>query len=108
MEISRITPENNEEEPSVATNGLTRKRVMTIALISPQATPAAIPMAKPSSTPWWVLIIAAAVPETAKIAPTERSKPPPMMTSVIPTAMIPSGAFWLSSSLMLSQERKPE
>ncbi len=42
-EISKMTPEKSEDEPSVATNGLTRKRVITIALIRPQTTPAAIP-----------------------------------------------------------------
>jgi hypothetical protein len=47
-------------------------------------------------------IHAEATEPTAKIAPTERSNPPAMMTSVIADAMIASGAFWLR---MLSRFR---
>ena len=38
--------------------------------------------------------LAAMIPATAKIAPTERSNPPAMMTSVAAQAMIPTGAHW--------------
>ena len=40
------------------------------------------------------------MPAKAKMAPAERSKPPAMITRVIPQAMIPIGADW---SRMLSR-----
>ncbi len=40
---------------------------------------------------------AAITPVSAKIAPTERSNPPAMSTSVPPQAMIPHSEFWSST-----------
>jgi hypothetical protein len=51
-------------------------------------------------------ILAAVMPAKLEIAPTERSKPPAMKTSVPPAAMIPIGAVWKARFLMLSHVRK--
>jgi hypothetical protein len=47
------------------------------------------------------------VPPSAYVAPTERSKPPLMITKVIPTAMMPTAEFCERMSVMFPQSRKP-
>ena len=49
--------------------------------------------------------LAAMIPEKPEIAPTDRSKPPAMKTSVPPTAMIPTGAVWNARFFMFCQVR---
>ena len=43
--------------------------------------------------------------ENAEIAPTERSNPPAMKTSVPPQAMIPTGAAWKARLFMFAAVR---
>ncbi len=67
---------------------------MIAPLIRPTSNPMAIAAAKASGrgTPW-VTSQPAAMPEAAMVEPTDRSKPPEMMTMVSPTATIPTMAM---------------
>src|SRR6266699_1419841 len=73
--------------PSVVMNGLTPSLAMMRPLARPTAAPAAIPASTPAAIPNFTIVIAAIHPAKAAVEPTERSKPPPTMTKVMPMAI---------------------
>jgi hypothetical protein len=93
---------------SVAMNAFTRPSVISKPLPSPNASPTSAPRMSAPQRPMPVSLnaFAAAIPANAEIAPTDRSNPPAMKTSVPPAAMIPTGAVWNARFFMLSQDRK--
>ena len=68
-----------------------------LAIIRPFANPITVPAATPVNNPNAGVVafatMAATMPLTAKVAETERSNPPAMITKVMPQAMIPMPAF---------------
>ena len=60
-------------------------------MITPFANPTTIPVATPATTPATkpncTIAMAAMQPARATVDPTERSKPPPMITNVMPMAI---------------------
>src|SRR5215831_3003164 len=85
--IRNTTPRTSTMVPSVVMNGLTSRNAMTRPLASPTAAPAAIPASTPAAMPACSITIAATQPASAAVEPTERSKPPPMITKVMPRAI---------------------
>ncbi len=51
--------------------------------------------------------LAYATEDAAKIAATDRSKPPPMITNVMPSATIPTGVTCAIMSFTFAGARKP-
>ena len=76
--------------PRVAINGCRRRRTIKSALISPTSPPARMPTSTAIGVgnPQAVSASAATSPAQAIIEPTERSMPPVIITSVIPSALI--------------------
>ena len=68
-------------------NGLTPSLAMTSPLTRPTAAPARIPAAIPAAMPKCTITMAATQPASATVEPTDRSKPPPTITNVMPSAM---------------------
>src|SRR5215510_5118233 len=81
------TPRTSTMVPSVVMKGLTLRNAMMSPLASPTAAPARIPAATPAAIPASSMTMAATQPASATVEPTERSKPPPTMTKVMPMAM---------------------
>ena len=80
-------PRTSTMVPSVVMNGLTLRNAITRPLASPTAAPAAIPAATPAAIPASSMTMAATQPDSAAVEPTDRSKPPPTMTKVMPMAI---------------------
>src|SRR4051812_40197842 len=80
-------PRTSTMVPSVVMNGLTLRNAITRPFASPTAAPAAIPATTPAAIPASSITMAAMHPDSAAVEPTERSKPPPTMTKVMPMAM---------------------
>ena len=80
-------PRTSTMVPSVVMNGLTPSLAMIRPLARPTAAPAAMPASTPAAMPNFTITIAATQPASATVEPTERSKPPPMMTKVMPMAI---------------------
>ena len=91
-ERTRAKPRIMKLDARVPTNELIRPTVVRSPLPTPSARPTASAARNPSVGELVFASLAAMIPATAKIAPTERSKPPAMMTSVAAQAMIPTGA----------------
>ena len=81
-------------------NGATFSRVMSVPLVSPVRAPANIAMtiaaAGPPPAPPLLSTSATTTDVIATIEPTERSMPPRMMTSVMPSAAVPTMAVCLA------------
>jgi hypothetical protein len=96
------------EVASVAMKAFTRPSVIRSPLPTPKPRPTRAPRIseaqRPSPVP--LKIFAAMIPVNADVAPTDRSKPPAMKTSVPPAAMIPTGAVWNARFFMLSHVKK--
>jgi hypothetical protein len=90
---------------SVAMKGLMRPAVVIRPLTTPNPSPTSTPSVSASPASMCAADRAATTPAMEKIAPTERSKPPAMKTSVEPTAMMPTPAFWSRMLKRLSQVR---
>ena len=88
-------PRNTRLEARVARNEWTRKATIMHPFRVPRTSPTMGPRTRPVSGSTLTASHAAVTAATPKIAPVERSKPPPMMTRVRALAMIASGAFWL-------------
>ncbi len=89
---------------SVVINDCNRSLVETTPLMSPAAVPIARTVSNVSGTPksYCIIVTADATAQRASTAPTERSIPPVMMTSVIPIAMMP---FSEAKRIMFSRFR---
>ena len=85
--MRNTTPRTSTMVPSVVMNGLTLRNAITRPLASPTAAPAAIPAATPAAMPASSITMAATQPDSAAVEPTDRSKPPPTMTKVMPMAI---------------------
>src|SRR5262245_15464587 len=85
--MRKTTPRTRTMVPSVVMNGLTLRKAMTTPLASPTAAPAMMPAATPAAIPASSMTMLAMQPESAAVEPTERSKPPPTITKVIPMAI---------------------
>jgi hypothetical protein len=73
--------------PSVVMNGLTPSLAMIRPLARPTTAPAPMPATTPATRPAFTMTMAATHPDRAAVEPTDRSKPPPMITNVIPMAI---------------------
>src|SRR5262249_36159160 len=85
--MRKTTPRTSTMVPSVVMKGLTLRKAMTSPLASPTATPAMIPAITPAAIPASSMTMLAMQPDSAAVEPTERSKPPPTMTNVMPMAI---------------------
>src|SRR6266540_2337431 len=85
--MRKTTPRTRTMVPSVVMNGLTLRNPMTRPLASPTAAPAMMPAATPAAIPASSITMLAMQPESAAVEPTERSKPPPTITKVMPMAI---------------------
>ncbi len=85
--MRKTTPRTRTMVPSVVMKGLTLRNAMTRPLASPTAAPAMIPAATPAAIPASSMTMLAIQPDSAAVDPTERSKPPPTMTNVMPMAI---------------------
>jgi len=85
--MRKTTPRTRTMVPSVVMKGLTLRNAMTRPLASPTAAPATIPAATPAAIPASSMTMLAMQPDSAAVEPTERSKPPPTMTNVMPMAI---------------------
>ena len=85
--IKNTTPRTRTIEPSVVMKGLTWRNAITSPFPSPTSAPAAIPARLPAAIPACSMTMLAMQPESAAVEPTERSKPPPTITNVIPIAI---------------------
>src|SRR5262245_59612829 len=104
--IRNTTPRTSTMVPRVVMKGLTLSQAMVTPLTRPTSAPAAIPAATPAAIPASSITMLATQPDSAAVEPTERSKPPPMITKVMPraiTAMIEDCTRML---VRLSGERK--
>ena len=79
---------------------------MTRPLASPTAAPATIPAATPAAIPASSITMLATQPASAAVEPTERSKPPPTITKVMPMAMTAMIEDCTRMLVRLSGERK--
>ena len=94
------------EVASVAMNGVTRPRSQqAVADAEAEADERAEDQRRPHADTGGVKV-GGDDPREPEIAPTERSKPPPMKTSVPPQAMIPTGAVWNARFFMFAGVRK--
>ena len=104
--MRNTTPRTSTMVPSVVMNGLTLSQAMVTPLTRPTSAPAAMPAATPAAMPASSITMLATQPDSAAVEPTERSKPPPTITKVMPmaiTAMIEDCTRML---VRLSGERK--
>src|SRR6266480_2112694 len=85
--MRKTTPRTRTMVPSVVMKGLTLRNAMTRPLASPTAAPAMTPATTPAAMPASSMTMLATQPESAAVEPTERSKPPPTMTKVMPMAI---------------------
>src|SRR5262245_60874343 len=104
--MRKTTPRTSTIVPSVVVKGLTFRNAMISPLASPTAAPAAIPAMTPAAIPASSITIAATQPASAAVEPTERSKPPPTMTKVMPMAMTAMIEDCTRMLVRLSGERK--
>src|SRR5688500_16422729 len=104
--IQRPTPRPMYRVASVATNGISRKRVTSMELTTPPARPLAsiTPADRPSGHPASAKCPARPAPMNIK-APTERSTPPVRSTNVMPTATTTVGAAWPTICAAFSRVR---
>ena len=89
LEMISVMPRIMPSVPSVTMNGLIFSRVVRKPLASPQARPVSTPTATPAgmAAPRSMAMVPIS-PPMARMAPTERSMPPAMITSVMPSAMM--------------------
>src|SRR5262249_34754620 len=85
--MRKTMPRTSTIVPSVVMKGLTLRNAMTRPFASPTAAPALIPAATPAAIPASSMTMLAMQPDSAAVEPTERSKPPPTMTNVMPMAI---------------------
>src|SRR5919201_1026919 len=85
--MRKTTPRTRTMVPSVVMNGLTLRKAMTRPLARPTAAPAMMPAVTPAAIPASSITMLAMQPDRAAVDPTERSKPPPTMTNVMPMAI---------------------
>src|SRR5262249_38119997 len=85
--MRKTMPRTRTMVPSVVMKGLTLRNAMTSPLASPTAAPAMIPAITPAAIPASSMTMLAMQPDSAAVEPTERSKPPPTMTKVMPMAI---------------------
>ena len=79
---------------------------MITPLASPTTMPVATPATTPANKPNCTIAMAAMQPANATVDPTERSKPPPMITNVMPMAMTAMIEDCTRMLVRLSGERK--
>src|SRR5438034_197508 len=75
-------------EPRVTMSGLIEKWLIRYPLAKPAAAPSPSGIVTPATSRVFARWMAR-TPESAKVAPTDRSKPPATITTVMPEAMIP-------------------
>ena len=94
--------------PSVAINGGTFMREMTMPLTKPASAPVKSPTMTPTQTGMPMLVTATPVITAASVmtVPTERSMPPVMMTKVTPSASTPLTAVASRMPMTLSKVKK--
>src|SRR5262245_42357051 len=85
--MRKTTPRTRTMVPRVVMKGWTLRTAMTSPLASPTAAPAMTPAATPAAIPASSMTMLAMQPDSAAVEPTERSKPPPTMTNVMPMAI---------------------
>src|SRR6266446_4989807 len=85
--VRKTTKRKKTMVPSVVMKGMTLRKAMTRPLASPTAEPAIMTEEIPAAMPASSITMLAMQPESAAVEPTERSKPPPMMTKVMPMAI---------------------
>src|SRR3989454_71971 len=85
--MRKTTPRTSTMVPSVVMNGLTLRKAMTSPFASPTAAPAITPATTPAAIPASIITMLATQPASAAVEPTERSKPPPTITKVMPMAI---------------------
>src|SRR5262245_1070341 len=85
--MRKTTPRTSTMVPSVVMKGLTLRNAMMSPFASPTAAPATIPATTPATIPASSMTMLAMQPDSAAVEPTERSKPPPTMTKVMPMAI---------------------
>ena len=85
--IRNTTPRTSTMVPKVVMNGLTSRNAMTRPLTRPTAPPAMIPASTPAAMPACSITMLATQPASAAVDPTDRSKPPPTITNVMPMAI---------------------
>ena len=92
---------------SVAMKALTRPSVISRPLPSPQARPTSAPTTNDPQVPTPVCrkALPHMIAENPETAPTDRSNPPAMKTSVPPAAMIPTGVAWNARFFMFAEVR---
>ncbi len=103
-------PRTTSMVPSVTMNGTTRSRVTRAPFASPQSahTATARPAASQGQGPEAQSLRNQAMTTvlSATIEPTDKSMPPEMMTSVIPSAAMPTMVVWRAMVSRLRDERK--
>src|SRR5262249_53976468 len=85
--MRKTTPRTRTMVPSVVMKGLTLRNAITRPFASPTAAPAVIPAVTPAAIPASSMTMLAMEPDSAAVEPTERAKPPPTMTNVMPMAI---------------------
>src|SRR5262245_34393892 len=85
--MRKTRPRTSTMVPSVVMNGLTPSLAMIRPLTSPTAAPATMPASTPAAIPNFTITMAATQPANATVDPTDRSKPPPTITKVMPIAI---------------------
>ncbi|CAM3663150.1 hypothetical protein ISCU110981_12810 [Isoptericola cucumis] len=93
-DVSRTMPRATVIIASVMTNDCTRSQAVPAPLTKPNAAPMSMDAGMMAATGQFISVssMADAVEPTAITAPTDRSIPPLMITSVMPTARMPRGA----------------
>ncbi len=99
---------------SVAMNGTTRPYAISTPLTSPQPAPTARAAKTMAAQPKllaiaWVARVVHQTEDRAKIAPTDRSMPPPVTTKVMPTLTTPitAASRRMVKTLLMSAKRSP-
>ena len=113
--MARAMERNAAKPPSVAMNGAMRPKTMSDPLMQPAASPPSTVTPPPIRTALsseysapisaFIVVVPSAAARTTML-PTERSMPPETITSVMPTARIPTAELELSMARKFSAFRK--